>query len=336
MQVDARRLSAAAQGRPLDPEELRWLLDQPPLGLSAYEAAWAAQKMGRRLAENKGQIFAQIGIDANPCPENCLYCGYAAVNNNGASGASSYNLPADEVLRYARIFADAGVHLISLMATAAYDFDDFCSLAAMLRAELPSELPLLANIADIDYGQALRLKQAGIDAFYHAVRIGEGVITRPSPQTRHATIEAVKRAGLKLMSGIEPLYQELGTDEIAEKIVEVDAMAPLCSGACNLHAVKGSAMRAASDKARAATPLKQTRLRQISSIARLASGEGTLFGFCAGIAWVDAGADPRGRELAAGAELLKDKVAQAKQQLENDEWSLPARPLAVWKAVSSA
>jgi ubiquinone/menaquinone biosynthesis C-methylase UbiE len=354
--MSTTRLKAAATGELLAPDEALHLLTQAPNSLLAWKTAWAAQEMGRRLANNQGQVFAQIGVDANPCPDNCRYCSYAAINSKadapaatledasagvqaGASataqndepiGSRAYNLSATEVINYARTFNKAGVHLISLMATSAYAFEDFCSLAGEVRAAISPDMPLLANIGDIDYQRACLLKQAGVDAFYHTVRFGEGLYTRPQPSARRATIEAVQRAGLRLMSGLEPLYQELTADEIVDKIYEIDAFAPLCSGACSIH-IAEKIRRSGADWVSGTTPLKSARLRQIAAVARLASTERTLFGFCGGIVWVDAGADPRGKKPPTDAAALTHQVEEAKKQLDYEDWLLPEQPLAVWQ-----
>ena len=312
--------------------------------------------MGRRLANNQGQVFAQIGVDANPCPDNCRYCSYAAINSsvnmraseqagssadgrhpaqtdsktNRQANKQNYNLSATEVINYAKTFSEAGVHLISLMATSAYPFEDFRSLAGQVRAAIAPDMPLLANIGDINYQQACLLKQAGVDAFYHTIRFGEGLYTRPTPDARHATIKAVTAAGLQLMSGIEPLYQELTADELVSKIYGINAFAPLCSGACSIH-ITETVRDSGAGWISSTTPLRLAQLRQIAAVARLASSQRTLFGFCGGILWVDAGADPRGKKPPTDAAALSRQVEEAKKQLDYEGWLLPERPLAVWQ-----
>lgn len=54
------------------------------LGFDGYsvEAAYVcarARQIGERACHGIGLIEGQIGVDANPCPENCKYCSFAAI-----------------------------------------------------------------------------------------------------------------------------------------------------------------------------------------------------------------------------------------------------------------
>jgi biotin synthase len=307
---------------PLPAEELLALYDLPPHSAEAQMIIVAARELGFRLSEGQAQIYAQIGVDGRPCAEDCLYCSYASVNCGSYEGPAE--LPPEEVIGYAQAFDDAGVHLISLMTTTAYRFGEFCELASAVRAAVKSDMVLLANIGDISLSQAHTLRELGVDALYHAVRLGEGRITGIDPERRRASIAAARQAGLRLMSGIEPLYEGQQAAEVVERIYETNTFEPLCSGLCSLHAVKGTKMEDY-------VPISLERRRYLAALARLASGPATRFGFVGNTVWIDAGADPRGREFPTSHEVLARKVTSARESLESLGWQVACRPLSIWK-----
>jgi biotin synthase len=315
-----QRIQAVAHGDHLSRDEVLALYGVPSQSLEAYQLQWAAHEVAQRLCRGTGQVFAQIGIDATPCPGDCLYCGYATVN---ATYAGRAEVPLDEVVGYARTFDKNGVHLISLMATSVYDFTQFLELVAQVRAAVRPGLPLLANMGDISLEQAHQLKAAGVNAFYHAVRVGEGIITSLDPVQRFQTITHVQQAGLKLMSGVEPLYEEQDPVAVVDRMFEVAALEPLCGGVSGLVAVSGSRMEQYH-------PPTLARKRTIAALLRLVMGSRTLFGSGGNVVWVDAGTDPRGRTLPVDHAVLAHKVAQAKKQLEQEEWVVAKEPLGVW------
>ena len=371
------------------------------LGFDAHspEAAYVevrAREMALRAANGRGFIYAQIGVDANPCPENCLFCSFAAVNTeaggaddaagnsrnpgtgeeglkkarlsgesqggdrggspegisrSGDYGGSSngvsqggdcdgspegisrdgdrdgspedafWEVPLDRIVSYARLFDEEGVHLISLMATAGLPFSRYLEMVAAVRAAVSADMPIMANAADMTLEQALALKEAGAQAVYHAIRLGEGELTDISPDRRRETIAAARKAGLALMTGVEPLWDGASHEEIASRMEEVATLSPFCTGACSLIAAKGTEMENC-------IPATRARVRYVGAITRLVVGEGVPVGGAGGIAWVDAGCDPRARKLGLEPEWLRREVARARGLLEADEWHVPAR--AMW------
>ena len=75
---------------------------------------------GMRACRGRGYVYAQIGVDCTPCPKNCRFCSYAAVNiGPEPPDPSSYEVPIGRIVHFAKLFDDTGVHLLSLMATTA-------------------------------------------------------------------------------------------------------------------------------------------------------------------------------------------------------------------------
>ncbi|WP_296060114.1 hypothetical protein [uncultured Ellagibacter sp.] len=294
------------------------------IDVESAEAAyvrWGAEVLGRRASGGVGQIYAQIGLDATPCPENCAFCSLAARNNSSKGRAE---VPDDEITHYAGVFDEAGVHLISLMATAAYNFEHFLRIVATVRGAIANDMPLMANIGDITFNQAQQLKAAGIQAIYHAHRLGEGTITGIAPERRLATIASAQKAGLALMTAVEPIYQGIPLEDIADRMLEVISQKPYCSGVGVLTAVPGTTM--ANE-----TPYTRRQAAYFASIMRLAAGTSIPFGTgCGNVVWTDAGANPRGRDLSTDPDFLRRDVRRLRKELARDGWDVPARPLSAW------
>ncbi|MDR1358202.1 MAG: hypothetical protein LBJ48_02435 [Coriobacteriales bacterium] len=296
------------------------LLSLIPLSEDTSEARAyiaAARTKAVELAGPSGHISAQIGVDAYPCEGNCLYCGYAAVNSAVNAAATkdpaSRELDADTIVSYSRILSEAGVHLISLMTTEDYPTEKLCALAEAVRAHIPSAVRLMANTGEIDQRQAVQLKASGFDMFYHAVRLGEGVITDIDPEARRRSIAWGKEAGLVLMSGTEPLYEGQSAELLADGIIEAAAFEPYYSGLCALHAVEGTRMYHE-------RPVTRPRLQYLAALARLATGSATILGFVGHTKWLNLGFDPRGRHNPVTATDILKSFNQTKQQLKADGW----------------
>ncbi len=64
-----------------------------------------------------------------------------------------------------------------------------------VRAVLPRDMRLVANVGDFDFNYARSLKYAGFTGAYHIHRLREGVDTGASPEARVNTLNAVRDAG---------------------------------------------------------------------------------------------------------------------------------------------
>lgn len=311
----------AIAGTPPSKQETVALLTTDASSPEAAYIRWGAELIGREGSHDTGQIYAQIGVDASPCPENCAFCTLAASNSAGEGPAE---VAVDAIAGYASTFDRAGVHLISLMSTARFDFNRFLSIVKAVRRSVSPDMPLMANIGDIDVEQARALAAAGVQAAYHAHRLGEGTITSIDPVRRKATFAALRSAGLKLMSAVEPVHAASDHQEIVERMFEVIALSPYCSGVGTLTAAPGTAMESC-------VPLSRRHATLLAAIMRLAAGRSIPFGTgCSNVMWTDAGTNPRGRDLAADPDYLLRDVARLRKELAGNEWNVPERPLASW------
>ena len=147
------------------------------IDVESAEAAyvrWGAEVLGRRASGGVGQIYAQIGLDATPCPENCAFCSLAARNNSSKGRAE---VPDDEITHYAGVFDEAGVHLISLMATAAFDFGHFLQVVTAVRNVVGDDMPLME--ADLELMTAVEPVYRGIPREDIAERMLEAISQKP-------------------------------------------------------------------------------------------------------------------------------------------------------------
>lgn len=316
-----RIVDDAVAGRRATRDDLLFLMGFSAHSAEAAYVLWGARTIGRTASRNTAQIYAQIGLDATPCPENCAFCTLAARN---AREKGCAEVPDEDVARYARTFDEAGVHLISLMATAAYGFDHLLRVVSKVRDAVSPDMPIMANMGDVSSDQAQQLKEAGVQAFYHAKRLGEGVITGISPRRRDETMDAVQQAGLALMSAVEPVSADTPAPALADRMLEVIARTPVCAGVGVLTAVPGTAMGNVK-------PISCLRGKYLAAIMRLAAGTSIPNGCgCGNVEWADAGTNPRGRDLSCNPDFLKRDVARLRKQLARSEWNVPARPSPFW------
>lgn len=325
MSIDQRATEiadAAAAGSAPSRDDVLHLLSFDPHSPEAAYAAVRAREITVKAGKGRGLVHAQIGVDAHPCPENCRFCTFAASSLDAEKGCAtdeSDEVPIERIVEAARHFDEAGVSLISLMATAGLPFERYLEMLRAVREAVSPDMPLLANAADFTLDQARELKAAGAQAVYHARRIREGQVTDISPETRLETIRNAREAGLALMTGVEPLWEGVADEEIADRIMEIPGFEPYCVGACTLSAAAGTEMEGE-------TPSSKAKARLVGALVRLAVGANAPFGGSGGIVWVDAGTDPRARGYGHGREWILSQVAKAKRSLQQDEWTVAARP----------
>jgi biotin synthase len=287
------------------------------LRFDAYspEAAYVnakAREIGMRACEGRGYVYAQIGVDSTACPENCEFCSFAAMNTDPATyDATRVEVPIGRIVHYAKQFSDAGVDLISLMATAGLNFDRYLDMVRAVAASVPPDLTVMANTGDLTLEQAQALRDAGATAAYHALRLGEGEITAIKPIDRRRTMRYLHAAGVSLMTGVEPVWRGIDPLVLSERICDIPEFDPFCMGACSLTAVDGinsSGLR----------PALTGQVRYVAALTRLVCGENVPIGGIGGVAWVDAGCDPRNRGYGDDDATLRKKVAAVKRSLALD------------------
>lgn len=304
-------------------EELRSALEIEPGTPQAKLLRETERTLAKRGNGGYGYIYTQIGLDATPCPGNCHFCDFAACNKMQRGRAE---VPVDSILHSCELFAEGGAHLISLMTSAAYDFEKYLGVIERARAVVGDDIALMANTRDISLEEAQALRRAGADCLYHAIRLGEGVITGLDEDTRWRSLDNAVAAGLAVSTAAGPVYQSEGPDspyyqtgeQIVDRMLRVLAYDNICSGVTSLHAVPGTKMENVK-------PLGKLKMQVVDGVFQLAA-RGTLpHGGCGSIPWIDAGVDPRARGFEDNDERIRESFAAARARLAQSGWKLASQ-----------
>jgi len=194
-----------------------------------YELLAVSNSRSRKNFGDKGYVFTQIGINAEPCSINCKFC---------SMGASHYALDstwrktADDIREQLIILQKSYFDDFFLMTTADYSLEEFISIGEKVKPFLRKDQKLVANIGDFDLDVARKLKEAGFTGAYHINRLREGTDTMADPVERGKTLRAIKEAGLELYYCIEPIgpehsYQELTVEILRAKELKIEVMAAM-------------------------------------------------------------------------------------------------------------
>lgn len=192
-----------------------------------YKLISLSNQQSRKQFGNKGFVFAQIGMNAEPCSQNCKFCSlgmsHYSIHDKWQKGISELKPEVQQLL-------NDGINDFFLMTTADYSIKKFMKISVEVRKMLPDHIRFVANIGDFDLNTAKELKAIGITGAYHIKRLREGTDTLIDPEIREMTIENIVNAGLELYYCIEPVGPEHRYDEILDSIYfakqfPIDAMA---------------------------------------------------------------------------------------------------------------
>ena len=288
-------LEKALAREALSRQEAAWLLREvDPRSPEMYVLMGAANQLTRESSGNRGEIHAQIGVNVAPCPHSCGFCSFAA---QAGVFKERLDMSPDEAAARAKRFAAEGANAIYLMTTGNYDFDRFLEVAEAVRASIPAEVPLVANIDDLGLNEAQRLLKAGFQGAYHAIRMGEGRDTGIPPERRLATMRAILQAGLRLAYCVEPIGPEHTVEEIVEKTFIGKEYGVWFSGAMRRIPVAGTALasRGTISELELAKIVAVVRLVMDDSVRAHCTHEPNLPSLLAGanLVWAESGSNPR-------------------------------------------
>ena len=216
--MDKELLEKIESGVKLSREEAAALLETPVGSREYYELLYWANRYARETFSNQGLIFAQIGLDSQPCGINCKFCSMAK-DCMSESGKESVVRSLDDIVTEAKELAKTGISDLFLMTTAQFSQEDFLRYGKAVRSVLPESMRLVANIADFDLDFARKLKEAGFTGVYHICRLREGIDTGAKLEDRIRTMDAVRDAGLELYYCVEPIGPEHTAEELAAEMV---------------------------------------------------------------------------------------------------------------------
>lgn len=214
----ANILTDARNGRALNAAQATELLRIPVNCEDYYALLFVADAYARQTFQGKGMVFAQIGIDAQGCRIDCKFCSLAK-SVQGGRDVSVKSM--DEVVAQAKALASSGIQDLFLMTTAEFSQERFLEYGRAVRAVLPRDMRLVANVGDFDFNYAHSLKYAGFTGAYHIHRLREGVDTGASPEARVNTLNAVRDAGMELYYCVEPIGPEHAPEELVQEMLRI-------------------------------------------------------------------------------------------------------------------
>jgi biotin synthase len=169
------------------------------------ELMFGAQRVHRLFFDPaQVQISTLLSIKTGGCPEDCAYCPQSAKYETGVKAEKLMDL--DAVLAEARAAKAAGASRFCMGAAwrepKDRDVDNVCALVEGVKA---LGLEACATLGMLTFGQALRLKQSGLDYYNHNLDTspefyGE-IITTRTFQDRLDTLGAVREAGMAVCCG---------------------------------------------------------------------------------------------------------------------------------------
>ena len=152
------------------------------------------------------------------CGVNCKFCSLAADARRGQPACIK---TLEETVELARELAASGIEDLFLMTTADFPQEKFLAYGRAVRAVLPPQMRLVANVGDFGPAYAAALKEAGFTGVYHIHRLREGTDTNARPQARIRTMDAVRGAGLELYYCVEPIGPEHTHQELVDEMLRI-------------------------------------------------------------------------------------------------------------------
>ena len=319
-------IKRSLEGEILTADEIAQLFNVPLFSPESAMIIASGRQKSEKVCQGQAEVHAQLGLNIAPCPNDCFFCSFAAVNG---VFKDRVDVPLEDVLNQAKQFETDGANAVYVMATADYPFGKFIETSQEIRKELRPDTVMIANVGDFNSNQAKQLKDAGFLGIYHALRLGEGRDTKIKPERRLKTFEMAKEAGLILGTCLEPVGTEHSVEELVEKTIITRDAEPCFSGA---------ARRIPIPKTKLAEfgIVSEARMAHILAVVRLALGcnilgncthEPNVIGAAAGanLLWAEVGSNPRDTvektEAARGM-----NVAQCRKVFEEAEWKVLEGP----------
>ena len=290
-------IKQSQDGGPFSKQQLTAMLSLPPGSPESYLIMAEARRLSSEVTGDKAEVHAQFALNLAPCPKNCMYCAFAAKNKIFTKATK---LTPEEAVEFALDLEADGVNSLYMMTTAHYDFGELLEITTEIRGKLRPETVLAGNVGDQTPETARQLKDAGMDAVYHAWRLREGTDTGLDPEARKRSMLAFKEAGISVGTCVEPVGPEHSNEEIADKILYTGSLDPAYSGAARRITIPGTEMakQGMISELRMAQVVAVTRLGLPRSVLGNCTHEPYSLGAAAGanLFWAERGANPRDTE----------------------------------------
>ncbi|WP_227762126.1 radical SAM protein [Zhaonella formicivorans] len=319
-------INKALDGQLISGEEIAQLFSLPLFSEESFLVQCASRKMSESANEGYAEIHGQVGLNLAPCPKNCAFCSFAASNGIFKEHKVA---PLEEIVEKCLAFEKAGANAVYLMATANFPFENFIRVGKAVRSNLQPETIMVANIGDFDYEQAVLLKEAGFSGVYHALRLGEGMVTAIKQEMRLKTFRAARDAGLLLGTCVEPVGPEHSVAELVEKTLITREAQPCYSGAARRIPIPNTQLSKYGivSEAKMAHILAVVRLAMGYSVPGNCTHEPNVLGASAGanLIWAEMGSNPRDTEQETSVSR-GFTVEKCKQIFAEAEWKILSGP----------
>jgi biotin synthase len=210
-------IEKASRGKGLLNEEALYLLNTVPTKGDLFLLLLkTANRLTRQQFNNTAEIHAQIGLNWDTCSNSCQFCYFSEDLKNVSK---KRELSEAEVIEKAKEFESYNVGSISLMATADFDFDKYLNISRTVRKHVKTVL--FGNHGDLTIEMAREIKKVGFSFYYHALRLGEGKVTKLEREKRLLTMSNARRVGLLVGSCLEPIGPEHSYEEIISILDEM-------------------------------------------------------------------------------------------------------------------
>jgi biotin synthase len=170
--------------------------------LTVLDAAFAIRRhyFGRGVT-----IHVIKNAKSGLCSEDCTFCSQAGSANTDSPQYALQNV--EELVEGARdayrLKALRYCMVTSGKAPEPKELDIICEAARLIKKEVP--IQICASLGLLNVGQALKLKDAGIDRFNHNLETSEkyypAICSTHTYSERRKTAQIVKNAGMELCSG---------------------------------------------------------------------------------------------------------------------------------------
>lgn len=262
-----------------------------------YHMMYEANKMSRKMFKNKAENHLHLGLNAGPCPYDCDFCSLT-----GQSGLFHEEIvfSDDQLKLWADECTQKKADGINIMTTGTYKFSDLLRVGKMLSSY--TDIPLIANTKDLNHKEAEALLDAGFIGAYHAIRLGEGVVTPFKVEKRINTLKVLNDVGLKWMNCIEPVGPEHSAAELADLMLLAREHKATYSGVMRRINFPGSPM----EKYGMITEVDMARL---TAVSRLVMGD---------IPKAHCTHEPNSLALIAGSNLMFPEVGSSPRDTHAD------------------
>ncbi len=218
MKIDSKIasiLNNALSDKEINKEEAIELMKIDNNSYEMYALMSAANTLTVRQFGNRGEVYAQVGINLWPCTKSCAFC---AFGEKWQLFNERLEFSIEEVVARSKAFETAGANAIFLMTTADYPFDKYLEIAKAVRQVISPDLPMIANIGDFNSQQAEELLEVGFQGVYHVFRLREGKDTEIDTNLRLSTLKAIKDSDLDLGYCVEPIGPEHTPEELVDEM----------------------------------------------------------------------------------------------------------------------